>query len=90
MQNIVKDHEERLKKLQEAQDEDRFKAEIITNNLDIVDKTVQFVRQALAKQLHWDEIWEMIQQLNFEDGGNTYAIVTNLKLNVNHVTLKLK
>ncbi|XP_026816387.1 nuclear export mediator factor NEMF homolog [Rhopalosiphum maidis] len=89
LQNIVKDHEERLKKLQDAQDEHKFKAELITNNLDLVDNTIQFVRQAVAKQLHWDEIWDMIRQLNFEDDGCTYAIVKNLKLGVNHITLQL-
>ncbi|XP_060844188.1 LOW QUALITY PROTEIN: ribosome quality control complex subunit NEMF homolog [Rhopalosiphum padi] len=89
LQNIVKDHEERLKKLQDAQDEHKFKAELITNNLDLVDNTIQFVRQAVAKQLHWDEIWDMIRQLNFEDDGCTYAIVNNLKLGVNHITLQL-
>lgn len=90
LQNIVKDHEERVKKLQEAQNEDKIKAELITNNLDIVDNTIMLVRQALAKQLHWDEIWEMIKQVNFEDDGETYAIVKQLKLNVNHVTLELQ
>lgn len=89
LQNIVKDHEERLKKLQVAQDEDKLKAELITNNLELVDNTIQFVRQAVAKQFHWDEIWDMIRQLNFEDDGNTYATVKNLKLNVNHITLEL-
>lgn len=89
LQNIVKDHEERLKKLQDIQDEHKFKAELITNNLDLVDKTIQFVRQAVAKQLHWDEIWDMVRQLNFEDDGCTYAIVKNLKLSVNHITLQL-
>lgn len=89
LQNIVKDHEERLKKLQDSQDEHKFKAELITNNLDLVDNTIQFVRQAVAKQLHWDEIWDMIRQLNFEDDGRTYAIVKNLKLSVNHITLQL-
>ncbi|KAL5237845.1 hypothetical protein ACI65C_005255 [Semiaphis heraclei] len=89
LQNIVKDHEERLKKLQDSQDEHRLKAELITNNLDLVDNTIQFVRQAVAKQLHWDEIRDMIRQLNFEDDGCTYAIVKNLKLSVNHITLQL-
>lgn len=89
LQNITKDHEERLKKLQEAQDEDKIKAELITNNLDLVDNSIQIVRQAVAKQMHWDEILDMIRQLNFEDDGNTYAIVKNLKLNVNHITLEL-
>jgi predicted ribosome quality control (RQC) complex YloA/Tae2 family protein len=89
LQNITKDHEERLRKLQEAQDEDKIKAELITNNLDLVDNSIQFIRQAVAKQLHWDEILDMIRQLNFEDDGNTYAIVKNLKLNVNHITLEL-
>lgn len=89
LQNITKDHEERLKKLQEAQDEDKIKAELITNNLDLVDNSIQIIRQAVAKQMHWDEILDMIRQLNFEDDGNTYAIVKNLKLNVNHITLEL-
>lgn len=43
----------------------------------------------VAKQLHWDEIWNFIRQVNLEDGGNTYAIVKMLKLNVNHITLEL-
>lgn len=89
LQNITKDHEERLRKLQEAQDEDKIKAELITNNLELVDNSIQFIRQAVAKQLHWDEILDMIKQLNFEDDGNTFAIVKNLKLNVNHITLEL-
>lgn len=47
------------------------------------------MRQAVAKQLHWDEIWDILRQLNFEDGGETYAVVKQLKLNVNHITLEL-
>jgi len=39
--------------------------------------------------LHWDEIWDIIRQLNFENDGSTYAIVKQLKLNVNHITLEL-
>lgn len=62
---------------------------MITNNLDRVDKIIHFVRQLVAKQLHWDEIWDIVRQLNFEDDGNTYAIVKQLKLNVNHITLEL-
>lgn len=89
LQNIVKDHEDRLKKLQEAQNNDKFTAELITNNLDIVDNTIQLVTRAVAKQMHWDEIWEMIRQLNFVDCGKTYATVNTLKLNVNHITLEL-
>lgn len=58
--------------------------------MDLVDNTIQFVRQLVAKQLHWDEIWDLIRQVNFEDDGNTYAIVKTLKLNVNHITLQLK
>lgn len=89
LQNIVEDHKERLKKLNDAQDKDNFKAELITSNLDIVDNTIQFVRQALAKQMHWDEIWKVIKQLNYEDNGKTYANVKQLKLNVNHITVEL-
>jgi len=39
--------------------------------------------------MHWDEIWDIIRQLNFEDDGSTHAIVKQLKLNVNHITLEL-
>lgn len=57
--------------------------------MDLVDNTIHFVRQLVAKQLHWNDIWDLIKQLNFEDGGDTYAIVKNLKLHVNHITLEL-
>lgn len=62
---------------------------MVTKNLDRVDKTIQFIRQAVAKQLHWDEISELTKQLNFEDGGDMYALVHKLNLHLNQITVEL-
>lgn len=89
LQNIVKDHEERLKNLQKIQNDQRINAELVTKNLNRVDNTILFIRQAVAKQLHWDEIWEMTKRLNFEDGGNIYALVHKLNLHLNQIIVEL-
>lgn len=51
LDNVRKDHDQRLKALTETQEHDRHKAELITRNHEMVDHAIRVVRSALAKQV---------------------------------------
>lgn len=55
----------------------------------MVDNTIRLIREVIAKQTNWNEIVDMTRCLNYTDKGQTYAIVKDLKLNVNHITVEL-
>lgn len=51
LDNIRKDHDQRLLTLEKTQDADRQKAEMITRNQELVDKAILAVQSALANQV---------------------------------------
>ncbi|KFD47182.1 hypothetical protein M514_11951 [Trichuris suis] len=62
LDNIRKDHEERLAKLQEAQQLSELKAIAVELNHEIVDRAILIIRDAIAHQFEWSEIEETIEE----------------------------
>ncbi|XP_078458539.1 ribosome quality control complex subunit NEMF [Lampetra planeri] len=88
LDNVRKDHTRRLDALQQAQEEDRRKAELIEVNLLVVERAITVVRSALANQLDWAEIGALVREAS-EQGDPVACAIKALKLNTNHITMAL-
>ncbi|XP_015913965.2 ribosome quality control complex subunit NEMF [Parasteatoda tepidariorum] len=86
--NVKKDHEQRLSKLHESQAVDIEKAQLIEMNLDLVDKAITVIRSAIANQISWSHIQDLIKEAQFE-GDPVASAIKKLKLDINHFTILL-
>ncbi|XP_029340274.1 nuclear export mediator factor NEMF isoform X2 [Mus caroli] len=89
LDNVRKDHENRLEALQQAQEIDKLKGELIEMNLQIVDRAIQVVRSALANQIDWTEIGVIVKEAQAH-GDPVACAIKELKLQTNHVTMLLR
>lgn len=88
LENVKKDHENRIKSLQEIQDLDRKKGEFIEMNSDIVNNGIQVVNSAIANQIPWDQIKEIIKEAT-DNGDPVASRIKQIKLEVNHIVMQL-
>ncbi|XP_053489715.1 ribosome quality control complex subunit NEMF isoform X2 [Ictalurus furcatus] len=89
LENVRKDHEQRLEALHQAQEVDRFKGELLEMNLPIVERAIQVVRSALANQVDWAEISLIVKEAQAA-GDPVACAIKELKLQTNHITMLLK
>ncbi|NXJ90609.1 NEMF factor, partial [Corythaixoides concolor] len=89
LENVRKDHEHRLEALQQAQEADKMKGELIEMNLEIVDRAIQVVRSALANQIDWTEIGTIVKEAQAQ-GDPVASAIKELKLQTNHITMLLR
>ncbi|KAF7998364.1 hypothetical protein HCN44_009762 [Aphidius gifuensis] len=88
LENVKKDHEQRLLSLGKNQEIDKEKAELITRNQLLVDNAILAVQSAIANQMAWPDIQELIN--NAQSRGDIVAkSISKLKLETNHITLFL-
>ncbi|XP_060938222.1 ribosome quality control complex subunit NEMF-like isoform X2 [Limanda limanda] len=89
LENVKRDHEQRLEALHEVQEVDRVKGELVEMNLAVVERALQVVRSALANQVDWTEIGTIVKEA--QDAGDPVAsAIKELKLQTNHITMLLK
>jgi len=88
LENVKKDHENRIKSLQEIQDLDRKKGEFIEMNSDIVNNGIKVVNSAIANQIPWDQIKEIIKEAT-DNGDPVASRIKQIKLEVNHIVMQL-
>lgn len=89
LENVRRDHEQRLEALHQAQEVDRLKGELVEMNLHIVDRALQVVRSALANQVDWAEIGQIVKEAQAA-GDPVACAIKELKLQSNHITMLLK
>uniref|UniRef100_H3B9L2 Ribosome quality control complex subunit NEMF n=1 Tax=Latimeria chalumnae TaxID=7897 RepID=H3B9L2_LATCH len=89
LENVRKDHIQRLETLHQAQEIDKVKGELIEINLQIVDRAIQVVRSALANQIDWTEIGIIVKEAQAQ-GDPVACAIKELKLSTNHITMLLK
>uniref|UniRef100_A0A8B9T8F8 Ribosome quality control complex subunit NEMF n=1 Tax=Anas platyrhynchos TaxID=8839 RepID=A0A8B9T8F8_ANAPL len=75
--------------LQQAQEVDKIKGELIEMNLEIVDRAIQVVRSALANQIDWTEIGMIVKEAQAQ-GDPVASAIKELKLQTNHITMLLR
>ncbi|KAK0139759.1 Nuclear export mediator factor Nemf [Merluccius polli] len=89
LDNVKKDHEQRLVALHQAQEVDRVKGELVEMNLAVVERALQVVCSALANQVDWAEIGLIVKEAQ-EAGDPVACAIKELKLQTNHITMLLK
>ncbi|KAL6478119.1 hypothetical protein MHYP_G00139540 [Metynnis hypsauchen] len=89
LENVKKDHKQRLEALHQAQEVDRLKGELVEMNLPIVERALQVVRSALANQVDWAEIGLIVKEAQAA-GDPVACAIKELKLQTNHITMLLK
>ncbi|XP_035529200.1 nuclear export mediator factor Nemf-like [Morone saxatilis] len=89
LENVKRDHEQRLEALHQAQEVDRIKGELVEMNLSVVERALQVVRSALANQVDWTEIGIIVKDAQAA-GDPVACAIKELKLQTNHITMLLK
>lgn len=88
LSNVQKDHTKRLEELNKLQDDDKKKAELITSNQSLVDKAILAIQSAIASQLSWPDIQELVKEAQ-ANGDIVASSIKQLKLEINHISLIL-
>ncbi|XP_032232497.2 ribosome quality control complex subunit NEMF [Nematostella vectensis] len=88
LENVKKDHEKRIQQLQSAQEADVRKAQLIEINLDLVDRAILVVNSAIANQIDWSEILNLVKEAQIQ-GDPVASAIRELKLQTNHITMLL-
>jgi len=88
LENVKKDHETRIRSLQELQALDRRKGELIEMNSKLVENAIRVVVSAIANQIPWDQIKEIIKEAT-DKGDPVASRVKHLKLEINHIVMHL-
>lgn len=89
LENVRKDHEKRITQLEKTQLEDTKKAELITRNQELVDDAILAIRKAIANQMPWSDIKNLVKEAT-NCGDSVASVIKELKLNINNITLLLK
>lgn len=87
--NVRKDHDQRLMTLDQTQETDKQRAELISRNQQLVDNAILAVRSALANQLPWPDIQNLIKEAQAK-GDPVANSIKGLKLEINHITMMLR
>lgn len=88
LDNVRKDHTQRLEALERTQEVDRKRAELIECNQQLIDRVVLAVRSMVASQASWPDIDEMVKAAK-QAGDPVASAIHELKLSVNHVAVSL-
>lgn len=88
LSNVKRDHEKRLEDLSKVQVEDKKRAELITRNQVLVDNAILAIRSALANQMAWLDIHDLVKAAQAK-GDEVATCVKQLKLETNHISLYL-
>lgn len=88
LSNVKRDHEKRLEDLSKVQIEDKKRAELITRNQALVENAILAIRSALANQMAWVDIHDLVKAAQAK-GDAVAACIKQLKLETNHITLHL-
>ncbi|XP_021920344.1 nuclear export mediator factor NEMF homolog isoform X2 [Zootermopsis nevadensis] len=89
LSNVRKDHDQRLMDLTRTQETDKHRAELISRNQQLVDNAILAIRSALANQLPWTDIQNLIKEAQAK-GDPVASSIVGLKLEINHITMKLR
>ncbi|XP_050405953.1 ribosome quality control complex subunit NEMF [Patella vulgata] len=88
LDHVKKDNEKRIQGLQKEQETDAKKGQLIELNLQLVDQAIMVVRNAIANQIDWSEIWNLIKEAQLSHDPVAMAI-KGIKLDTNHMTMLL-
>uniref|UniRef100_A0AAF5CUC2 NFACT RNA-binding domain-containing protein n=1 Tax=Strongyloides stercoralis TaxID=6248 RepID=A0AAF5CUC2_STRER len=88
VENVKKDHEERLKNLVISQSSKKEKAERIEINVELIDQALLVIQSAIANQMSWEDIEEMTRQ-GQEQGNEIAKSIVGFDLKNNKIIMSL-
>lgn len=88
LENVRKDHERRLLELEKRQEEDNRKGALIEMNLDLVERALLVIRSAIASQMSWEDLRDMIREAQ-TSGDQCAGAIHSLKLDQNRFVMLL-
>ncbi|XP_006611464.1 nuclear export mediator factor NEMF homolog isoform X1 [Apis dorsata] len=88
LENVKKDHDQRLITLEKTQELDKQKAELISRNQSLVDNAILAIQSALANQMAWPDIKVLLKEAESK-GDPVASAIKQLKLETNHISLLL-
>ncbi|XP_033356779.1 nuclear export mediator factor NEMF homolog isoform X1 [Bombus vosnesenskii] len=88
LENVKKDHDQRLINLEKTQELDKQKAELISRNQTLVDNAILAIQSALANQMAWPDIKVLLKEAESR-GDPVASAIKQLKLETNHISLLL-
>ncbi|XP_063983197.1 ribosome quality control complex subunit NEMF homolog [Diachasmimorpha longicaudata] len=88
LENVKKDHSQRLVGLEKTQEVDKQKAELITRNQVLVDNAILAIQSALANQMAWPDIQGLLDEARSQ-GDPVASAIKQLKLETNHISMML-
>lgn len=89
LENVKKDHSQRLITLEKTQEVDKWKAELISRNQSLVDNAIFAIQNALANQVSWPDIQILLKEAQAK-GDPVASAIKQLKLETNHIALLLR
>merc|ERR1712048_74188 len=81
-------HQKQINKLQSDQNDTRNKAELVEQNLDLVEEALKIINSMIASKLDWDEISHLLKEAKLKKDKVASAI-TSLKLEQNKIVMLL-
>jgi len=88
LENVKQDHVKRIEALQTNQDNVMRKAELIEINLPWVDQAITTINSAIANQVDWVEIEELVAEAKLQNDP-VASLIKSLQLSSNKITLIL-
>lgn len=88
LENVRKDHSQRLIGLEKVQEVDKQKGELITRNQELVDSAILSIQMLLGQQMSWADIDEVVNDAQAK-GDPAALIIKKLKLEINNISLFL-
>jgi len=82
------DQQKRLDELQQVQEVDKRKAELIMFNQETIEQAISIMRQLIANQLSWADIWAQIQEAQ-KTGDQLANQITSINLIKNQIQMGL-
>ncbi|XP_074642120.1 ribosome quality control complex subunit NEMF-like [Tubulanus polymorphus] len=89
LDNVKKDHQKRLDILQKEQELDTMKGQLVEINLNLVDRAIMIVQSAIANQIDWTEISDIVKEATIQ-GDPVASSIKTLKLDTNEITMLLR
>ena len=88
LENARKNHARQIERFQNDQSENRIKAELIEQNVELVEKALLIVNSMMANKLDWAEIEQLLKEAKSKNDPVAMAI-KSLKLEQNKITMLL-
>merc|ERR1712150_169067 len=86
LENVREDHRKRVDTLKDSQDKDMMIAELIEVNLQEVERAIATINSAIANQIDWEEIQEIVDEAKGQ-GDPVAILIKSLNLGANQIVL---